>query len=216
MSTNLVRIHQRTDRTRFDPGSRGASASSTDMLQLTKRTEYGLIALIHIADRAGLVVSVREIADHYPVPRRLLAEVVKDLAHAGLLDSQRGALGGYVLARRPEAITLGDVVVALEGAPLVASCESESDGVRSTCDVEPVCPIRSPLHRLREGIWRLMERTTLRSLCSTGPLVELGLDGIPEPLGTAELPLDARVEPRLPTREHSLESTHGTSTANHS
>jgi Rrf2 family nitric oxide-sensitive transcriptional repressor len=188
------------------------------VLQLTKRTEYGLIALIHIADRAGLVVSVREIADHYPVPRRLLAEVVKDLAHAGLLESQRGALGGYVLARPPEAITLGDVVVALEGAPLVASCESESDGVRSTCDVEPVCPIRSPLHRLREGIWRLMERTTLRSLCSTGPLVELDLvlDLNAAPIGTAERPIDARVETHLPNREHSLESTHGTSTANHS
>jgi Rrf2 family nitric oxide-sensitive transcriptional repressor len=216
MSTKPVRIHPGPDRRRFDPGSDGASASPTHVIQLTKRTEYGLIALIHIADRAGLVVSVREIADHYPVPRRLLAEVVKDLAHAGLLESQRGALGGYVLARPPEAITLGDVVVALEGAPLVANCESGSDGVRSTCDVEPVCPIRSPLHRLREGIWRLMERTTLRSLCSTGPLVELGLEGLAEPIGIGGLPTDARVDLRLPTGEHRLESTHGTSTANHS
>lgn len=145
------------------------------MLQLTKRTEYGLIALIHIADRSGVVVSVREIAEHYPIPRRLLAEVVKDLARAGIVESQRGALGGYTLARAADDITLGDVVVALEGAPLVTSCESHGDGVRSTCDVEPVCPIRSPLQRLREGIWRLMERTTLRSLSSTGPLVPLPL-----------------------------------------
>ncbi len=145
------------------------------MLQLTKRTEYGLIALIHIADRAGAVVSVREIADHYPIPRRLLAEVVKDLARAGLVESQRGALGGYTLARGSDDITLGDVVVALEGAPLVTSCESHGDGARSTCDVEPVCPIRSPLQRLREGLWSLMERTTLRSLSATGALVPLSL-----------------------------------------
>jgi Rrf2 family protein len=132
----------------------------TALIQLTKRTEYGLIALIHIADRAGSVVSVREIGDSYPVPRRLLAEVLKDLARGGIVESQRGATGGYVL-------------VALEGAPLVASCEAHGGGGGSTCEVEPVCPIRSPLHRLREGIWRLMERTTLRSLGSTGPLIGL-------------------------------------------
>lgn len=143
------------------------------MIQLTKRTEYGLIALIHIADRGGSVVSVREIGESYPVPRRLLAEVVKDLARAGIVESQRGATGGYVLARSADRITLGDVVVALEGAPLVMSCEAHGDAGGSTCDVEPVCPIRSPLHRLREGIWKLMERTTLTSLRSASPLIGL-------------------------------------------
>ena len=49
------------------------------MIQLTKRTEYGLIALVHMADREGQIVSVREIAERYPIPRRLLAEVLKDL-----------------------------------------------------------------------------------------------------------------------------------------
>lgn len=145
------------------------------MLQLTKRTEYGLIALIHMADRPGHVVSVREVGEHYPIPRRLLAEVVKDLARGGLVESQRGAAGGYTLARSADRITLGDVVVALEGAPLVASCDTHGDVAGSPCDVESVCPIRSPLQRLREGLWKLMERTTLRSLSTAGPLVELDL-----------------------------------------
>ena len=80
------------------------------MLQLTKRTEYGLIALTHLAHRAGSVASVREICDRYPVPRRLVAEVLKDLCHARLVESHRGAGGGYRLARSPEAISVGDVV----------------------------------------------------------------------------------------------------------
>lgn len=159
------------------------------VLQLTKRTEYGLIALIHMADRCGHVVSVREIGEHYPIPKRLLAEVVKDLARAGLVESQRGAQGGYALARSADGITLGDVVVALEGAPLVASCESHARDGAPTCEVEPVCPIRSPLHRLREGIWRLMERTTLRSLSSTGPIVALD-----------DLSNESTDAPRTPTR----------------
>ena len=135
------------------------------MLQLTKRTEYGLIALVHMVDRRGDYVSAREIGDTYQVPRRLLAEVLKDLARAELVDSQRGAAGGYALIRPAEEITVGEVVAALEGAPKLASCETlESSSAGGECDLEPSCPIRSPLQRIREGIWLQMQRTTLRSL----------------------------------------------------
>lgn len=139
------------------------------MLQLTKRTEYGLIALVHMGERAGHVASVREISEHFPIPRRLLAEVLKDLCRANLVHSQRGAAGGYVLARPADQITLGAVVVALEGRPSLTSCETLAPAVHGECGIEHVCPIRSPLHRIREGVWHLMERTTLRSLMRPKP-----------------------------------------------
>jgi len=150
------------------------------MLQLTKRTEYGLIALVHMVDRGGEFVSAREISDSYPIPSRMLAEVLKDLSRNGLVESQRGASGGYALARPAEAITVGTVVSALEGAPTLASCETEL-GSGGSCDVEPVCPIRSPLQRIREGIWRQMERTSLRSLVDPSPM---GID-LPASLATS-------------------------------
>src|SRR5262245_39249306 len=134
------------------------------MLQLTKRTEYGLIALVHMADRRSEYVSVREISEHYTIPRRLLAEVLKDLCRAELVESQRGATGGYALSRAPENVTVGEIVVALEGRPSLTSCESVVPTHQGECGLVPLCPIRSPLHRIREGIWHLMERTTLRSL----------------------------------------------------
>lgn len=141
------------------------------MLQLTKRTEYGLIALVHMVDRGGEFVSAREICDSYPVPRRLLAEVLKDLSRSGLVESQRGANGGYALSRSPESITIGTVVTALEGPPSLASCGTTQDHTGSgSCDVESVCPIRDPLQRIREGIWRQMEHTSLRSLVDPSPL----------------------------------------------
>jgi Rrf2 family protein len=143
------------------------------MLQLTKRTEYGLIALVHMADREGQIVSVREIGERYPIPRRLLAEVLKDLCRASLVDSQRGATGGYALTRSADSITLGEVVAALEGRPALANCDAPSHASASECGIQPVCPIRSPLHRIREGIWHLMERTTLRSLAH--PLVDVAV-----------------------------------------
>ncbi|MEM1448517.1 MAG: Rrf2 family transcriptional regulator [Planctomycetota bacterium] len=143
------------------------------MLRLTKRTEYGLIALVHLADQAAAapegaeadVVSARAIGDQFPVPRRLLAEALKALQQGGILDSTRGAQGGYRLARPASEISLGEIVAALEGAPTLTSC----DGLGAAagpggCEVEPVCPIRSPLARLRKGIWTLFEGVSLQSL----------------------------------------------------
>ena len=143
------------------------------MLRLTKRTEYGLIALVHLAERAAEapvgqpadVVSARAIGDIFPVPRRLLAEALKVLQASGLLEATRGARGGYRLARPAAEISLGEVVAALEGAPTLTSCAglgaASSDG---GCEVEPVCPIRSPLSRLRAGIWNLLEGVSLQAL----------------------------------------------------
>ena len=129
------------------------------MLQLTKRTEYALIALVHLVDRRGEFVSARELAERHPVPRRLVAEVLKDLHRGGFLDSQRGAAGGYTLARPADQVTLADIVATLEGTPLLTSC-----GPQGACEVEPTCPIRSPIHRVRDRIWDVMRHVTLESL----------------------------------------------------
>ncbi len=139
------------------------------MLQLTKRTEYGLIALTHLVFQEGRVASAREIAEHYPVPKRVLAEVLKGLTAARLVDSHRGAHGGYTLARPADAITVGDVVAALEGEPTLTSCASLELSSGGGCDVEPVCPIRSPIHRLRSDIWDLFQRTTLSDIARPLP-----------------------------------------------
>ncbi|MDA1264925.1 MAG: Rrf2 family transcriptional regulator [Planctomycetota bacterium] len=158
------------------------------MLQLTKRTEYGLIALLHLANSEGRVVPVREIGERFPLPKRVLAESLKDLGRAGIVESQRGAAGGYWLARGAGQITLGEVISALEGAPTLTSCQDlGASNARGQCEVQPVCPIRSPLTRLRQGIWALLEGTTLRSLAnpSLTPADLLAAAGSPlsSPLG---------------------------------
>jgi Rrf2 family protein len=134
------------------------------MLQFTKRTEYGLIALTHLAQVEGSVCSVREICERYPVPRRLVAEVLKDLCHSQLVESRRGTNGGYSLARTADSISVGDVVGVLEAHPSLTSCASLGHYLALPCDVESVCPIRSPIETLRLEIWKLLERTTLRDL----------------------------------------------------
>jgi len=156
------------------------------MLQLTKRTEYGLIALVHLADRSGEFVSAREIGEHYPVPKRLLAEVLKDLSRAKLVESQRGATGGYALSRASESISLGEIIAAVEGRPTLTGCEALGSFEGGSCDVSPVCPIKSPIQRVRAGIWELLQRTSLRDLANPSPLA---LDALLEaPVGDAADP----------------------------
>lgn len=151
------------------------------MLQLNKRTEYALIALVHLVDQDATgsepsrYVSAREICDQYPVPRRLLAEVMKDLQRVGLLHSQRGASGGYALVRLAEEVPLGDVIVAMEGPPGLTGCESFAGGPSMPCEVESNCPIKTPMSRVRQGIWTLFQRTTLRDLATPGALVDLAV-----------------------------------------
>lgn len=181
------------------------------MLQFTKRTEYGLIALVHLMERGDEarvqaesarleaseeaggdsaaptgedgddpeipgfeeLTSAREIAERFPLPKRLLAEVLKDLCRAGLVDSTRGARGGYRLARPAEAITLREIVAVLEGAPTLSACESSA--ATGGCEVEPICPIKSPIGRLRGRLWALLEDTSLRDLKGPVP-AEVGAD----------------------------------------
>ncbi len=133
------------------------------MLQLTKRTEYALIAMIQLLDRAGDVVSVREICERNPVPRRLAAEVLKDLQRGGLVHSHRGANGGYTLARGAEQITLGEIVAAIEGKPTFTECDLVGS-YAGAHDVASCCPIHNPIERLRTGIWDILQATTLRDL----------------------------------------------------
>ncbi|MEO0652422.1 MAG: Rrf2 family transcriptional regulator, partial [Planctomycetota bacterium] len=98
------------------------------------------------------------------------------LGRAGLVDSQRGATGGYALSRAADSIRLGEIIAAIEGAPSLTGCETLGAYEAGGCDVSPVCPIKNPMQRIRFGIWELLQRTTLRDLASPPGLhaLELG------------------------------------------
>ena len=87
------------------------------MLQITKRSEYGLIALSYLAGKNGRYCPIREITSALSIPRRILGEVFKDLLNAGVIRVARGPGGGYRLSEPPDQIALSRLVEALEGSP---------------------------------------------------------------------------------------------------
>ncbi len=119
------------------------------MLRLSKKADYALIAMKHLATReGGGSSSAREIAEEYSIPVELMAKVLQRLARRGLLVSQQGTRGGYHLAKGPETISVADVIQAIDGPLTVTACSHAND----QCGQFAKCNVRDPLWRIRERI----------------------------------------------------------------
>lgn len=133
------------------------------MLALTKRTEYGLIALCHLARSNGEVVSAREIAEPTRTRVALLMSVLKCLNQKGLLKSTRGANGGYALARPASEITLAALINAVEGPVRLVKCVPGPDA-DSTCELAVSCPVRRPMLRIHDHLESFLASITIADL----------------------------------------------------
>ncbi|MEM6853717.1 MAG: Rrf2 family transcriptional regulator [Planctomycetota bacterium] len=123
------------------------------MLQLTRKTDYALVALSHLAGRkreeAG-PTSARLIAEAYQLPLPLLMNILKELAQAKLVSSTRGATGGYELAVEPHRVSLLEVINAIEGPVKLAPCCDGMPIVGQGCEMEHCCPIQGAINRLHK------------------------------------------------------------------
>lgn len=133
------------------------------MMKLTKKADYGLIALRHLAvGSAG--ASAKELADHYGIPLPLLSKVLQKLARSGFLRSEHGASGGYRLARDPHEITALEVIRAIDGPIILTSCFS---GHKECCQ-SGTCTVRESLRRVHLGILGLLESITISDMARDG------------------------------------------------
>jgi Rrf2 family protein len=115
------------------------------MLMLSKKVEYGLMALLHMdATPSDQVVSSKGIAESHGLPVDLMSKVMQSLARAELIESVHGAKGGYRLAKRLEELSLGDVILAIEGPVHLVRCQHDADN----CIQFQACSVREPLHAL--------------------------------------------------------------------
>ena len=131
------------------------------MLKLSKRSDYGLIAVKHLAEQeSGGACNTREIAKAYGIPAELLAKILQKLVKNGLLVSHHGAEGGYALARRASSVTAFDVISAIDGPLLITSCVT----ARGACTQAPTCTVREPLSKVNEIITQALSQVTIASL----------------------------------------------------
>jgi Rrf2 family protein len=128
------------------------------MLKLTKKADYGLMAMKHLAEHGDRgACSAKDVAECYGIPQEALAKILQRLAKAGLLHSQHGINGGYTLARDPGTITAFEVIRAIDGPLFITSCVT----VRGECDQTDRCSIRGPLRRVSHSIEEVLRRLTI-------------------------------------------------------
>lgn len=130
------------------------------MLKLTKKADYGLIAMRHLAETADHgSVSAKDLADAYGIPQEALAKILQRLAKAGLLKSMHGTRGGYTLSRSPMQISALEVIVAIDGPLFMTSCFSDRN-----CEQTDRCTVREPLRKVGESIQQVLSRLTISEM----------------------------------------------------
>jgi Rrf2 family protein len=142
------------------------------MLRLTKKADYGLMALKYLAEQAELAEkagaelhltgarSAKDIAEAYHIPPQLLAKILQTLARAGILVSHAGTNGGYALARPAKDISAFEVIRAIDGPLFITSCIT----IHGNCDLAGHCTIKEPLRKVNDSITNMLSGISISDL----------------------------------------------------
>lgn len=133
------------------------------MFKLSKKVEYGLIAMKHIAiEGDSNPCSAKDIASHYKIPYDLLSKILQTLKKNKLLVSVQGTRGGYKLGETPESISLATIFNAIEGYEYILDCGSEEDP--HACKLYDTCILSAPLQKIQRELNSYFNRTKLSEI----------------------------------------------------
>ncbi len=132
-------------------------------MRLTRASDYAIRGVIYMAMQpAGAIVVIPEVAREMDVPVGFLARIFQSLSRIGIVISHRGKKGGYSLARKPEEITLCDVIEAVEGDIRINTC---LDGY-SECNRMSYCPVRKELAGVQNELLNSLRKTNFAKLAA--------------------------------------------------
>ena len=137
------------------------------MLRISKLTDYGTVVLAYLADGRDTLRSAAEVAAGTNLAPPTVSKLLKQLARAGLVRSERGSQGGYCLARAPTAISAADIIDALEGPVAITECS----GADSNCDLESVCGVGSSWQQINRRIRGALAEISLLELQQARPAI---------------------------------------------
>ncbi len=134
------------------------------MLRITKRAEYGIIALKHMLNKPeGSISKAREIAELYNIPSEIMAKILQQLARQGMIRSTQGAKGGYILAKAGNKITLSEIIETLEGPLGIVECTTGSE---CACEQLENCNISDPFRAIQRQLKSFLSGISLADLNS--------------------------------------------------
>jgi FeS assembly SUF system regulator len=135
------------------------------MIKLNRLTDYAILVLAHLGQGHPLLRTAPQLAVDTGVPLPTVAKLLKMLAADGLIQSHRGALGGYSLSRPAEDISMAEIIATLEGPIALTLC---IDGSAGHCDVEARCPMRANWAKVNGAIKRALEDLSLADMAGPG------------------------------------------------
>ncbi len=136
-------------------------------MNLSKRSEYALRALIDLGIARELgrpILQVSELVAKEKLPIKFLEQILTQLRQAGYVQTKRGKLGGYSLAKPAARIKIGAVIRLLDGPLAPIACVSQSAYERCTCPDEAHCGLRMLMLDVRNAIARILDRSTLEQI----------------------------------------------------
>jgi Rrf2 family protein len=138
-------------------------------MKISKKSDYALRVLFTLVENYGRgPIPIRELAERNLVPKRFLEHILLDLKSQGWVDSAPGKSGGYVLAKKPDKITMGQVVRFFDGVTSPIRCVSVKQYER--CTQESVCRFRRVFLEIRNDTARIMDAATLASVFAGKPV----------------------------------------------
>jgi Rrf2 family protein len=135
------------------------------LMQIPRKIEYALRAMIYLADRPNGVARGSEIARHEQIPKYYLEKVIRDLMRGGLVRARRGPGGGYHLARPPETISFRDVIEAVEGPIALNLCVEGG----TQCSLQPTCRMFRVWEEGQRSLLDIFSHTTILEIASSKP-----------------------------------------------
>jgi len=149
-------------------------------MRLSKRGEYGLRAMIHLANAQkrslGSMVQIKDISEQEKIPTKYLEQILLAIKNAGLLHSKMGIGGGYYLAKAPEQINLGQIIRVLDGPLAPINCVSQMAYEPCGCPDERTCGLRMVMGDVRNAIAEILDNTTLQMVTERVDAAHLLLD----------------------------------------
>ena len=136
------------------------------MIRLSKLADYAMLLMGHVATHQERTHSALDLAEITQVPVPTVSKILTKLARADILTSQRGARGGYTLARSARDISAADIIGAVDGPIALTQCIEDGPGA---CDLEMLCPSRIGWHRVNAAILHALREVTLAEMASPWP-----------------------------------------------